>query len=317
MKTPLLSAIAALAFVPASLAHGPSHMHRGTQAEIDQALDTGSEGVPAATGRQAAPAPGSTGKSFKEPAIAEPQREWGASISTGYESRHVHYGVDETGATGAWTTEVGAWYGDLAINVWSGFGLGSEFQEWDFTAAYNLDLGPVFLLPGYNLRYTPGIIAAGHEEGHHEGEHHGEEGEEHHEEEHSHSHNTVGNEAFLVLGTNKIPFVTPSVAWVWDFNNTNANSAGSFLEFRLDGDIPLYKDILSLQPYTLLGINFGYNTGEYDGWNNFQFGTEATWQLTPSIALFGGVNYSIAMEALDTIGQGNAFWANAGISFTY
>jgi hypothetical protein len=33
--------------------------------------------------------------------------------------------------------------------------------------------------------------------------------------------------------------------------------------------------------------------------------------------VFGGVNYSLAMTALETIGQGNVFWANAGIRFTY
>jgi hypothetical protein len=295
MKKVILSSIATIAFAHIAAAHGPGHMHRNQQPEINAALDTGAQTA----------TPGQSEKSFDTPAIQEAEDIWGASISTGFESRHVHYGVDETGNTGAWTTEVGAWYGDFSVNVWSGFGLGTEFQEWDFTAAYNFDLGPVFLLPGYNLRYTPEI-----EEAHH----HEEEEEDHHEE---HSHNTYGNEAFIVLGTNQIPYVTPSVAWVWDFNNTNANSAGSFLEFRLDGDIPLYKDILSLQPYTLLGINFGYNTEDYDGWNNFQFGTEATWQLTPSIAIFGGLNYSIAMDALDTIGQGNVFWANAGISFTY
>ena len=303
MKKSILSLFVVTALAHIASAHGPMHAHRGTQAEIDQALDTGTN-----PGSAAQPAE----KTFDDSWTASSERQWGASISTGWESRHVHYGVDETGPGGAYTTEVGAWLGNLAINVWSGFGTGSEFQEWDFTAAYNVDLDAVFLLPGYNLRYTPGIIEEGHEEHHEE-----EPGEEHHEEEHSHSHNTIGNEVFLVLGTNKIPYITPSAAFVWDFNNTDANSAGAFLEFRVDGDIPIYKEILSLQPYALLGLNFGYNTEDYDGWNNFQFGTEATWSITPSLEVFGGVNYSLAMTALETIGQGNVFWANAGIRFTY
>lgn len=298
-------------------------MHRESATLVNQATETDFGGVAGHEGHAHA-GTSATGKSFRE--VEPAAREWGASLSTGWESRHVHYGVNETGNSGAYVNELGVWVGNFIFNAWSGFGTGNDFQEWDFSVAYNLDLGPVFLLPGYNLRYTPGIVAAGHG-GDHEGEHgddhgddHGEEhGDEHGEKhgDHGHAHNTVGNELFLVIGTNKIPYVTPSIAWIWDLNNTNANSAGSFLEFRIDGDIPLYKDILRLEPYALLGINLGYNTRSYYGWNNFQFGIEAEWSLNEVIAVFGGVNYSIAMEALNDIGQGNVVWANAGVLFSF
>ena len=48
----------------------------------------------------------------------------------------------------------------------------------------------------------------------------------------------------------------------------------SYLEVRLDGEIQ--AEVLELQPYVLLGINLGYNTTDYYGWNNFQFGLLAT-----------------------------------------
>jgi hypothetical protein len=75
--------------------------------------------------------------------------------------------------------------------------------------------------------------------------------------------------------------------------------------------------VLVLEPYALLGINLGYNTRSYYGWNNFQFGVEAEWSVIEVIAVFGGVNYSIAMEALNDIGQGNVVWANAGLHFSF
>ena len=36
-----------------------------------------------------------------------------------------------------------------------------------------------------------------------------------------------------------------------------ANAPDSYLEFRLDGEIRIYREVLELQPYALLGINLG------------------------------------------------------------
>lgn len=302
-----------------ALAHGPGHVHRDTESVVVEDVVDG--GQPAAgpdrEGLPAGSAP-SAGKSFKP--VVESERIWGASLTTGWESRHVHYGVDETGPGGAYTTEVGVWIQNLTLSVWSGFGTGNEFQEWDFTAAYRLDLGPVFFIPGYNFRYSPSYGHAGHSsEGHadHEDDHdehgHADEHDEDGHEHTGHSHQEYGNELFFVLGTDRVPFVKPSMVFVWDLNNT----PGAILEFRLDGDVPVWKDVLTLQPYALLGLNFGYTTRSSYGWNNFQFGLEATWRVSRNISVFGGVNYSVAMTALESIGQDNVVWANAGVSFSY
>jgi hypothetical protein len=220
--------------------------------------------------------------------------------------------VDESGPSGAYVNEVGVRIGDFLVNVWNGFGLGNDLVEWDFTAAYNVELGPVFLVPGYNLRYVPRYAKDSHGEEEHGHEEHGHEEEEH--DEHSeHVHNTIGNELFLVLGTTAIPYVTPSTVFIWDLNNT----PGAFLEFRLDGEVPVYKDIVSLQPYALLGLNFGYNTTEVYGLNNFQFGLQGTVAINDYVSAFAGVNYSVALEALEAIEQDDVFWVNVGLSFAY
>jgi len=79
----------------------------------------------------------------------------------------------------------------------------------------------------------------------------------------------------------------------------------------------LYRDVLKLQPYALLGLNFGYNTDACYGWNNFQSGLKSTWKINRIVSIFGSVNYSVALTALEEIDQGNEVWASAGVTFTY
>ena len=282
-------------------AHGPAHSQRATQrSAVDESLDLQQTSIPVGEADAAG-------------------RWWGVNVNTGWQSRHVHYGVDESGPTGAYVNEVGVQLGDFSFNVWNGLGTGNTLLEWDFTVSYAIDLGPVFIVPGYNLRYVPSY--AGGEEEHGSGDHGGEEhaedgagGEVHAEESHAqHAHNTIGNELLLSVGTTLVPYVIPSANLIWDLNN----NPGGFMELRLDGDVPVHGDIVSLQPYALLGLNLGYNTTAYYGWNNFQFGAQATVGLTRHVALFAGVNYSVALEAMQQIGQENVVWANVGLSFAY
>ena len=273
--------------------HGPAHANRPSERATERAAVNETVGL-------------------QETAIpveaADSSDRWcGVNVTTGWESRHVHYGVDESGPDGAYVNEVGVQLGDLMISAWNGLGTGNSLTEWDFTVAYNIDLGPVFIVPGYNLRYVPSYAKLGdsHAEEEEEGEEHGEE--------HEHSHQTYGNEIFISIGTTLIPYVIPSANLIWDLNE----NPGGFMELRLDGDVPVYEDLVSLQPYALLGLNFGYNTAEYYGWNNFQFGLQATVALNDYVSVFAGVNYSVSLEAMQQIDQDNIVWANVGLSFAY
>ena len=301
--TSLLLLASLLATTSASWSHGPAHAARPAERATERAA------VNETLGLQETAIPVESADSA--------DRWWGVNVTTGWESRHVHYGVDETGPDGAYVNEVGIQLGDFSVNVWNGIGTGNTFSEWDFTVAYNIDLGPVFIVPGYNFRYVPSYAVGGDDHGgeeHAEGEH----GEEEHAEESSddhggHVHNTYGNELFIAVGTTLIPYVVPSANLIWDLNN----NPGGFMELRLDGDVPVYEDIVSLQPYALLGLNFGYNNSYYSGWNNFQFGAQATYALNEYFSVFAGVNYSVALEALQQIDQENVVWANVGLSFAY
>ncbi len=283
-------------------AHDPMHH----MVKDDVPADVPAQTVPAASGK-------------KEIPPLEEERWWGGSLSTGWQSRMMHYGVVETGNSGAYTTSLSAWIKGFTFNVWSGVGTGNAYQEWDFSVAYRQEIGPVFLIPGYNFRYQPGQVEQGHAHGEeaHEGESHHAEGDEHHEEEESaeggHPHLINNNEIFLIGGLNNIPHVTPSVGIISNLNNL----PGVFIECRLDGDVPAYKDIVTLHPYALLGISAGYNSAESYGWNNFQIGLEGKWKVSPVVSVVAGINYSLALTVLDDIDQGNEVWANVGVSLTY
>lgn len=258
--------------------------------------------------------PPANGKSFSDPTASPNTLRWGASLETGWTSRELHYGVNETGNSGAWTTEFLLTLDRLTLGVWSGFGIGNDFQEWDFSASWTFETDTIFFIPGYTFRFLPGITEDGSEHSHDD------EGHDAHDEHDApqsghaaHLHQTSSHELFFTLGTKALPFITPSMNFVWDLSNT----PGVYLDFRLDGDIPLLRDTLSLHPYVLVSLNLGYNTRSYYGWNHAQFGIEASWKLTRNISLTGGIEYSVALPALQTIGQNNVVWAKTGVRLEF
>jgi hypothetical protein len=250
----------------------------------------------------------------------EKERLWAALLSTGWTSREVQYGVDQTGNYGAYTTELTLRLQNLTLGGWWGFGTGNDYQELDFTASYTLNLGPVFVTPGYNFSYqrsvgdqqdsglekrADGRSAAVQREGQY--------WKERDSAEAAPLSEAYGHEVFLFLASSVVPFVTPGIFFVSDVVNVPA----SYLEVRVDGEVRIYKEAFELQPYILLGINLGYNTADYYGWNNFQFGLLASWKINRFVSLFGGFNYSVALTALRQIGQGNEVWASGGVTFSY
>ena len=263
------------------------------------------------------------GKSFED--RTEESRWFSVSFTAGWDSREMHYGVDETGKFGAYTTNLALRLDNLVLNAWAGYGTPSSYREWDFSVAYLLEAGPIVFVPGYNFRYQPGQVEHGHGGNEHEahGHEHGHEEHGHqHEPEHdhqesspapNHTHKSTGHELFFVLAARSFPFVTPSTMFVWDLSNT----PGAYMEFRLDGNFAAWRERLVLNPYALLGLNFGYNTRSYYGWNNFQFGLKATWKVNAHVSFFAGVNYSVALRALEEIDQGNEVWINLGVNLSY
>lgn len=242
---------------------------------------------------------------------------WGASLSTFWESKHVHYGVTEADGSSVYGTELSLGYENFSVTASGIFALENDWSEWNFTTAYTAELGPVFITPGFNFRWSPYTHNHGgeeHEE-HDDHDHHDE--HEGHSEDHEghdgHVHREYGYELFVVVGTTAIPYVIPSVGFLWDL----AEDAGGFMEFRLDGEIPVYRNVVTFNPYTSLGLNFGYNTDEYYGWNNFLYGANLNVAITRNIVAFGGIGQNVVMQAARDAGSSNEIIATAGVSFSF
>jgi hypothetical protein len=283
--------------------------HLSRAEEGQESLEQQEERTPSSTASSAAPA----GK--------EKERSWGATLSTGWTSREVQYGIDQTGDYGAYTTELALRLQNLTLAGWSGLGTGNQYREWDFTVSYTFELGPVVITPGYNFSYQRSLAGDPASESERETEAYSA-GRRHREAQHQKEHDPAesrqssdayGNEIFFFLATSVVPYVTPGILFVSDVGN----APGSYLEIRLDGKIRVYEEAFELQPYLLLGINLGYNTTDYYGWNNFQFGLLVLWRINRFVSLFGGINYSVALTALQRIEQGDVVWTGAGVMFSY
>jgi hypothetical protein len=296
MKKYQLTLLALIGSAMVCGAHGPGHSHRNEKAgdnvkskDLCPSAKAGETGTGSAL---------KSGKSFKECIQEVPDKSWNATFTSAWESRHIHNGVNESGKSGAMTNEVEVFFGNLGLSAWNGLGLGNDFEEWDFSASYKFEAGPLFFTPGYNLRYAPSF---GHEEEHEEEEH-----EEHEE----HSHKLYNNELFAIIGTDAIPYVTPSTVLIWNLND----SPGGYVAFRLDGEVPICKDTFTINPYALLSLNLGYTSKDQEGWNNFEYGIQGNWRINKYLTAFAGVSYSVAMNSLTHMGQENEFWLRTGLS---
>jgi hypothetical protein len=282
--------------------------HLSRTEEVQQSLEEQNE--------QTFPSGSSSAASTKN----EKERRWAAMLSTGWTSREIQYGVDQTGDYGAYTTELALRLQNLTLGGWWGFGTGNDYQEWDFTASYTFGIGRVSITPGYNFSYQRAVgeqqaleleenagarSAASRRQAKH--------WKERDSAEAAPLSEAYGHEVFLFVASSVASFLTPGIFFVSDVVNVPA----SYLEVRLDGEVHIYREAFELQPYILLGINLGYNTADYYGWNNFQFGLLASWKINRFLSLFGGINYSVALTALRQIGQGNEVWASGGVTFSY
>ena len=164
-------------------------------------------------------------------------------LSTGWTSREVQYGVDQTGDYGAYTMELALRLQNLTLGGWWGFGTGNHYQEWDFTVSYTFELGSVFITPGYNFSYQRSIVehqAAGPEKeahAHSPGRNHREAQlqKEHDPAESGQSSDAYGNEIFLFSRDLSGPTRDARMLFVSDV----VNVPGSYLEVRLMGRFEL------------------------------------------------------------------------------
>ncbi len=259
-----------------------------------------------------------TGKTFKETVVVEEEESswYNAALSTGYDSLYMFRGVNvlRTGnyGSGLWWTDANFTWNisdndTLTIGGWQAFGLSkSSYREFDAYLNYLHSFGDLAVGLGYTFYYAypPGAQDFANE--------------------------LNAKVAYAIdLG---FMTLTPAATYYFNLgpdNDTGAdngivNTASSYLDLRVNGSVPVIKDVLSIDPWVAFGLNFDYNLqGDFqpfDGANNLEFGVAMPWKVNEIITISGYVAYSYAFEDLNGLyatTEPNTFWGGGKVTFAF
>ena len=276
--------------------------------------------------------------SGKEVAVVEEEDKWwSVNAATGWDSLYMFRGYNVLGnGNGLYWMSAGLgvvpWEnGSINANFW--YGVGSwwngantqmRYGEVDVTASYTHTFGNLALTAGWiyyyypNQRYTQSVSGPGN------------------------SQNEIFFAAAYDIEIGSIT-ITPNTAYYYNVGpeigsyGGIANGGSSFWNIGLSSEIPLaYDGAVSLAPYTLFGINFGYNTRavgtpRFNGGNNWQTGIAMPIQFTSWFGISPYIAYSYQWQNLGAgMGSGgipgpgvlnqtavNTFWGGISANFSF
>jgi hypothetical protein len=256
-------------------------------------------------------------KSFKESKVViiedEPAQWWNADLSTGWDSLYMFRGVNilpgfENYGSSLYWTDLSVTFNlsendFLTLGSWVAFGISdTNYKEFDGYAAYTHTFGNLAVSLGYTyyhiLSETFGLYS--HEL-------------------------SVGAAYAIAIGP---VTVTPGVNYFFNVGPKPgqrgfAEQASSYLEGRVDVNIPIYQDVVALTPYASFGTNFRYNLTErgdspnpFTGGNDAQVGIAMPITLSEvvSVAPYGAFSY----QWNDLIGtEPTTFWGGGSVTFSF
>jgi hypothetical protein len=257
-----------------------------------------------------------TGKTFKETVVVEEEESswYNAALSTGYDSLYMFRGVNTLRTNGGYGNSL--WWTDanftwnisdndtLTVGGWQAFGLSkASYREFDAYLNYLHSFGDLSVGLGYTFYY---VYPPGGQD----------------------FANELNAKVAYALDLGFMS-LTPSVTYFFNLGPDNdtgldngvVNTASSYLDIRVNGSIPVIKDVLSVDPWAAFGLNFGYNLDgdlqQFDGANNLEFGVALPWKVNDIITLSGYVAYSYAFEDLYGITQPSTFWGGGKVTFAF
>lgn len=255
-------------------------------------------------------------KTFKEKVVLEePAKLFNAELSTGWDSLYMFRGVNVLRITNYgsgiyWMDGNFTWNitdnDSLNAGAWMAFGTQHNiYKELDAYTKYTHTFGNLAVSLGYIFYYVMDPVEL-------------------------YSHELSAEVAYTFdLG---FMTVTPSVGYFFNLGPDNteeaagiAPRASSYLLARIDGSIPIYKDIISLEPWIAYGTNFEYNgklqrDGELDffnGANNVEVGLGIPIKINDMISLYGYGAYSYAFSNLVGTTEPSTFWGGAKVVFSF
>ena len=263
-------------------------------------------------------------KTFKETVVVEEEESswYNAALSTGYDSLYMFRGVNTLRSNGGYGNSL--WWTDanftwnisnndtLTVGGWQAFGLSkASYRELDTYLNYMHSFGDLSVGLGYTFYY---VYPPGGQD--------------------------FANELNAKVAYNiDLGFmtITPSATYFFNLGpdlgpgndaalgNGVVNTASSYLDLRVNGSIPVIKDVLSVDPWAAFGLNFGYNLegpsvddlSSFNGANNVEFGVAVPWKVNDTITISGYVAYSYAFEDLNAITQPSTFWGGGKVAFAF
>ncbi len=242
--------------------------------------------------------------------LEESDKSFEASLSAGWDSLYMDRGVNGLREKGygsgiAWTTLEATWGATgtdfFTVNAWQCFATqGTAYREFDLSLNYTRLVGDLALSLGYTFNY--GVSGGDF---------------------FSHELNACAAYEFA-LGEFSL---TPSLTYFYTLGPDADDGSGfvqagsSYLLLRFDGKLPLYRDVVALEPWTAFGVNFDYNTRGGDaqpftGPNNVEFGLAVPVKITRTITVSAYGAYSVALTDLNNTAP-NTFWGGGSVTFSF
>jgi hypothetical protein len=253
----------------------------------------------------------------------EPRKWWGAQLSTGWDSLYMFRGVNvlrfdkdgnkqKYGSSLYWTAVsvscMPTENDTITLGSWMAFGLGrTEYKEFNGTANYTHAFGDLQVGLGYIFYYYLNSVLY---------------------------QNELTASLAYTFNLPKGITLVPSVSYFFnlgphfdDFRKgTGAvEPASSFLYARLQAGIPIYKEIISLEPWFGFGASFNYNAREADNERGFEFFTGANHievgiglpiKINEMITVYGYGAYSY--QWYDLIGTNpSTFYGGAKVTLSF
>jgi len=241
-------------------------------------------------------------------------KSFDVGISTGWDSLYLFRGANVLrsghgyGAGIGWAAVNLAWNPSendtLSIEYWNCFATrGEDYRESDFTLAYSRSIEDFTLTCAYAFYY--GYVPE----------------------------NSISHELSAVAAYDAEvgPWtLTPSLGYYFNLGPDSADGLGSakagssFLALRLDAHLPVFREIVAIEPWGAFGVNFQYNTtnGSHrepvplSGSNNLAGGLSIPVRITRSITVSAYAAYSQALTPLTNTAS-ETFLGGASIQFTF
>lgn len=245
--------------------------------------------------------------------IKEERLAWSGAIAQGWDSLYMYRGVNQLpglagyGSSISWTALSLGWapteVDSFTLSTWAAFGLGeSDYKEVDILAGYSRSVGDLSLSTEYALYAV--LSAPGG----------------------SYCHQ-LSVSAGYELRWGAVVF-TPSLNYAYTIGPSPEHggyvrAGSSYLEARLDVEMPLVAGFLSAEPWVAAGFNLDYNTREtpsgpepFTGANHMEAGVTLQAALTERIRVGPYVAFSHAWQAFPGTKR-NTFWGGAAVTFAF